>query len=149
MNLNLFRHLHPHARIWFVTTLVLIAVMFVNPRVEYIVHPPKSEVIVYYENDYQRYAIGQLTKQNKLEQYPCLHELWQRESNWRPASLNKSSHASGIAQLLPSTWQNLKLKPSKDGMRQIDAGLKYIDQHYGKTRGICKAYAHHLALGWY
>lgn len=145
----MFKHIHPHARIWFITVAILIIVLLVNPRVEYVVHPPKSEVIAYYNNDYQKYAIGQLVKQNKLEQYPCLFELWMRESNWRPAAVNKRSKASGIAQLQPSTWKLLKLQPTKDGFKQVDAGLKYLDRHYGTTRGICKAYAHHLALGWY
>jgi len=147
--MNLFKHLHPHARIWFITVLILIGVLFVNPRVEYVVHPPKSEVIAYYTNEYQHFAIGELIKQDKLEQYPCLYELWQRESNWRPAALNKSSHASGIAQLKPSTWKILNVKPTKDGFKQVTLGLRYIDRHYGKTGGICRAYAHHLAMGWY
>ena len=147
--MNLFKHINPHGRIWFITVLALIAVLFVNPRVEYVVHPPKSEVVAYYNNEYQHYAIGELIKQNKLEQYPCLYELWMRESNWRPAALNKQSHASGIAQLKPVTWNILKIKPTKDGFKQVNAGLKYIDRHYGTTGGICKAYAHHLAMGWY
>lgn len=144
-----FKHFHPHARIWFVTVLVLIGVLVVNPRVQYIVHPPKSELIAYYKNEYQHYALQKLIQQDKLEQYPCLMELWTRESNWRPAALNKQSKASGIAQLLPSTWNNIKVKPTKDGFKQIDAGLKYIEHRYGKTGGICRAYAHHLAEGWY
>jgi len=147
--MNLFKHINPHGRIWFITVIVLIVVLGVNPRVEYVVHPPKSEVVAYYNNEYQHYAIGELVKQNKLEQYPCLYELWMRESNWRPAALNKQSHASGIAQLKPSTWNILKIKPTKDGFKQVNAGLKYIDRHYGMTGGICKAYAHHLAMGWY
>jgi membrane-bound lytic murein transglycosylase MltF len=106
-------------------------------------------VIAYYDNEYQRHAIQRLTEQNKLEQYPCLFELWMEESNWRPESRNKSSNASGIAQLMPATWKLLKVKPTADGFKQVDVGLRYIDRHYGKTRGICKAYAHHLAKGWY
>ena len=144
-----FKHFHPHARIWFITVLALIGVLFINPRVEYIVHPPKSEVIAYYKNEYQQYAIQQLVKQDKLEQYPCLMELWTRESNWRPKALNKQSKALGIAQLLPETWRNIKIKPTNDGFKQVDAGLKYIDHHYGESGGICRAYAHHLARGWY
>lgn len=147
--MNLFKHINPHGRIWFLTVLTLIGVLIVNPRVQYVVHPPKSEVIAYYNNEFQHYAIGQLIKQNKLEQYPCLYELWNRESNWRPAAHNRNGGAYGIAQLKPSTWAILKIKPTKDGFKQVDAGLKYIDRHYGTTGGICRAYAHHLAVGWY
>ena len=107
----------------------------------------EGTVIAYYENDYQRYAIDLLTETNRLEQWPCLHDMWQRESNWRPAALNKSSHASGIAQLKPITWRIIKFKQSDDGYRQVEAGLKYIGRHYGGN--ICGAYAHHLAKGWY
>jgi hypothetical protein len=145
----MFKHIHPHARIWMATVVILGIFLVFNPRVQIISHAPKGQVIAYYDNEYQRHAIQRLTEQNKLEQYPCLYELWTEESNWRPASINKSSKASGIAQLMPATWKLLKVKPTTDGFKQVDVGLRYIDRHYGKTRGICKAYAHHLAKGWY
>jgi len=145
----MFKHIHPHARLWFITVIILGIFLIFNPRVTMVSHAPKGTLIAYYDNDYQRYAVEQLIKQNKIEQYPCLYELWTKESNWRPAALNKSSKASGIAQLKPSTWENIKVQPSHDGYAQVLAGLKYIDQHYGKKNSICKAYAHHLALGWY
>lgn len=141
------KSIHPHARIWIVTAIGLaVALVVTQPTV--LIHQPKGRLIAYYENDYQRYAIDQLTKKDKLEQYPCLYELWKRESNWRPKAKNKTSSAMGIPQLLSGTWKNIGLKPTWDGYKQIDAGLTYIDRHYGKG-GICKAYAHHLAKGWY
>lgn len=106
-------------------------------------------VVAYYHNDYQRYAIEELIKSDQLEQYPCLHELWTKESNWRPKALNKSSHAYGIAQLLPVTWKLVGFKQTDDGYAQVDAGLAYIQRKYGKGGSICRAYAHHLAKGWY
>jgi hypothetical protein len=145
----MFKHIHPHARLWIATVVVLGIFLVFNPRVQIIAHAPKGEVVAYYTNEYQRHAIQRLTEQDKLEQYHCLYELWTEESNWRPAALNKSSKASGIAQLMPRTWKILKVKPTKDGFKQVDTGLLYIDRHYGKTGGICKAYAHHLAKGWY
>jgi hypothetical protein len=145
----MFKHIHPHARLWIATVVILGIFLVFNPRVQITSHAPKGEVIAYYHNEYQRYAIQVLTERNQLEQYPCLYELWTEESNWRPAALNKSSKASGIAQLMPATWKLLKVKPTADGFKQVDIGLRYIDRHYGKTRGICKAYAHHLAKGWY
>ena len=145
----MFKHIHPHARLWIATVLVLGIFLIFNPRVQIIAHAPKGEVVAYYTNEYQRHAIQRLIEQDKLEQYHCLYELWTEESNWRPAALNKSSKASGIAQLMPATWKLLKVKPTADGFKQVDIGLRYIDRHYGKTGGICKAYAHHLAKGWY
>ena len=142
------KQIHPHARLWIVTATILgILLVLKTPARQYVM-PEQGQLVAYYENDYQRYAIDKLIKQNNLEQYPCLHELWIKESQWTPTSVNKHSKASGIAQLLPSTWKILKIKPTKDGYKQVDAGLKYIDRHYGKG-AICKAYAHHLAKGWY
>ena len=143
------RQIHPHARLW-IATVVILGILFVfNPRVQIVTDAPKGEVIAYYNNEYQRYAIQLLTEQNKLEQYPCLYELWMQESNWRPKALNKSSKAMGIAQFMPQTWENVKVKPTWDGKKQVMAGLLYIDRRYGKTNGICRAYAHHLAKNWY
>jgi membrane-bound lytic murein transglycosylase MltF len=143
------RDIHPHARIWIVTAVGLaVALVVTQPTV--LTHQPEGRVIAHYENDYQRYAIDQLTKQDKLEQWSCLYELWKLESNWRPKAKNKQSSAMGIPQLLDSTWENIGLKPSWNGRKQIDAGLKYIDRRYGESgNNICRAYAHHLAKGWY
>jgi hypothetical protein len=148
--LNDLRHIHPHARLWIVTAIVLGLLFVLREPATFIMKPPHGKVIAYYENDYQRYAIDQLTKQDKLEQWSCLYELWQRESNWRPSAKNKQSSAMGIPQLLNSTWKNIGLKPTWDGNRQVDAGLKYLEHRYGKKgNNICRAYAHHLAKGWY
>ena len=147
--MNLFKHIHPHARIWIATVVILGIFLVFNPRVQITSHAPKGEVVAYYNNEYQRYAIQRLIELDKLEQYQCLHELWMRESNWRPKAKNKESSAMGIPQLLDSTWKNIGVKPTKDGFKQVDAGLLYIDRKFGKNGGICRAYAHHLAKGWY
>lgn len=144
---NDLRQIHPHARLWIATVIILGLILVLKPASKFMA-PPHGKVIAYYQNDYQRYALDKLIERNQLEQYPCLYELWIKESNWRPQALNKSSKASGIAQLKPSTWRNINTIPTQDGYKQVDAGLKYIDRHYGKN-SICKAYAHHLAMGWY
>lgn len=143
------RKIHPHARLWIITAIILGLLLVLKTPAREIVSPPHTKLIVYYTNDYQRYAIERLTIMDDLEQYPCLIELWNRESHWRPKALNRKSKASGIAQLTPDTWQILNIKPTTDGYKQVDAGLKYIERHYGKTGAICRAYAHHLAKGWY
>ena len=144
---NDLRQIHPHARLWIATAIILGLVLVLKPASPFTT-PPYGKIVAYYQNDYQRYAIDKLMKQDDLEQYACLYELWTEESNWRPKAVNKSSHALGIAQLMPRTWKILKIKPTSNGYRQVDAGLAYIDRHYGKG-AICKAYAHHLAKGWY
>jgi hypothetical protein len=146
LNLKL---IHPHARLWIVTVLILGFIFVLKTPARQYVLPEHGRLIAYYQNDYQRYAIDKLIQQDNLEQYPCLYELWTKESNWRPKAMNKHGGAMGIAQLKPSTWRVLKLKPTTNGYRQVDAGLKYIDRHYGETGGVCRAYAHWLAEGWY
>ena len=146
--LSNLRQIHPHARLWIATAIILGLILCLKPAARFIA-PPYGKVIAYYQNDYQRYALDKLIEQDNMEEYSCLYELWIKESNWRPKALNKSSHASGIAQLKPSTWRILGLKPTTDGYHQVDAGLAYIKRHYGKNGGICRAYAHHLAIGWY
>ena len=144
------RTIHPHARLWIITAIILGLILVLKTSTgQQLITPPHGKVIAYYKNDYQRYAIDKLVEHDNLEQYPCLYELWTLESNWRPQALNKSSKAMGIAQLLPSTWKLIKVKPTINGYEQVDAGLKYIKRHYGDKGGICRAYAHHLAKGWY
>lgn len=142
------RQIHPHARLWIITAIALGLLFILKEPAQQLVKPPHGKVIAYYQNEYQRHAIDRLVEMNMLEQYPCLYELWMRESNWRPEAKNKKSSAYGIPQLLNSTWKNIKVKPTSDGMKQVDAGLRYIKHRYG-TNGVCKAYAHHLAKGWY
>ena len=153
---NDLRHIHPHARLWIVTAITLgLLFVFKEPvqkieqqKIEQIVMPPNGKVVAYYQNDYQRHAIDKLIEQDNLEQYSCLYELWMRESNWRPEAKNKKSSAYWIPQLLNSTWKNIKVKPTRNGYKQVDAGLRYIKHRYG-NKGVCRAYAHHLAKGWY
>jgi hypothetical protein len=142
------RQIHPHARLWIATALILGLILVLKTPPVFI-EPPHGKVVAYYQNDYQRYAVDKLIEKNQLEQYSCLYELWMQESNWRPKALNKSSGALGIAQLMPDTWVNINMKPTLNGYRQVDAGLAYIQRKYGKTGGICRAYAHHLAKNWY
>ena len=157
--ISVLRHIHPHARLWIVSAITLGILLVINTPVEKTVDTPvektvkiykqpQGRVVAYYNNDYQRYAVDKLIQMDMLEQYPCLFELWTKESNWRPKARNKSSGALGIAQLMPETWVNINTKPTLNGYKQVDAGLAYIERKYGK-KGICRAYAHHLAKNWY
>ena len=144
--------LTPSGRLWVVTVIVFVLAIALFPRDSRSVVPFKQkemsgQVVAYYTNDYQRYAIDQLTKDGRLEQWSCLHDLWTRESNWRPNALNKTSKAAGIAQFMPVTWGLVGYKQTEDGYLQVDAGLAYIERKYGGN--ICKAYASNLSRGWY
>ncbi len=81
------------------------------------------------------------------DQWSCLNNLWQRESNWNPYAQNPSSGAYGIPQSLPgnkmasagSDWQT-------NPATQIDWGLGYIQARYGSP---CAAWGHSQSVGWY
>lgn len=81
------------------------------------------------------------------DQYSCLYNLWQRESNWNVYAQNRSSGAYGIPQALPGSkmatagadWQT-------NPVTQISWGLGYISGRYGTP---CGAWAHSESVGWY
>ena len=96
----------------------------------------------------KEYALRQLMAMGwDSDQYSCLVNLWERESNWRVNARNQSSGAYGIPQSLPGT------KMASEGgdwltnpETQIRWGLKYIKGRYGSA---CGAFAHSNKFGWY
>jgi len=80
------------------------------------------------------------------QDYSCLYDLWQRESNWNVYAENPSG-AYGIPQSLPgnkmasagSDWQT-------DPTTQIKWGLGYIKAQYGNP---CAAWDFEEANGYY
>jgi hypothetical protein len=80
-------------------------------------------------------------------QWPCLYDLWQRESGWNVYAENGASGAYGIPQSLPgdkmasagADWQT-------DAATQIRWGLGYIKSVYGTP---CAAWQNELNVGSY
>jgi hypothetical protein len=80
-------------------------------------------------------------------QWPCLYDLWERESSWNVYAENAESGAYGIPQSLPgdkmasagADWET-------DAATQIDWGLGYIKSVYGTP---CSAWANEEADGFY
>jgi hypothetical protein len=80
-------------------------------------------------------------------QYPCLYDLWQRESGWNVYAQNAASGAYGIPQSLPgdkmatagADWQT-------NAATQIRWGLGYIKSVYGTP---CGAWANEENYGYY
>ena len=70
----------------------------------------------------------------------CFRNILMAESNMRPAALNHHSGAKGVGQLLSSTYQNIGLKHSNDGLAQVVASLSYISRHYGGKNSVCTAW---------
>jgi hypothetical protein len=80
-------------------------------------------------------------------QFPCLNDIYMRESGWRVTAENGESGAYGIPQALPGDkmasagpdWQT-------DAATQIKWGLGYIQGRYGTP---CGAWSFWQAHGWY
>jgi len=83
---------------------------------------------------------------NAKQQFPCLNDIWMRESGWRVNAYNASG-AYGIPQALPGSkmatagadWQT-------NPATQITWGLGYIKGRYGSP---CGAWSFWQANGWY
>ena len=82
----------------------------------------------------------------KKGQFSCLDKLWTQESHWNPKARNKSSGAYGIAQFMPTTWGNYKVKKTSNGVKQVEYGLHYISVRYHLP---CRAWYHEQKFGWY
>ena len=68
-------------------------------------------------------------------QWNALDQLVSHESSWNPQADNPTSTAYGLFQFLDSTRQNYGLPLNASPRRQVQAGLKYIDDRYDDPRG--------------
>jgi len=80
------------------------------------------------------------------EQYSCLTKLIGRESAWKITAQNPTSTASGLGQLLNSTYSSLGMKKSDSGISQLVATLSYISRRHSHP---CGAWKHFQEKGWY
>ena len=81
------------------------------------------------------------------DQWPCLYNLWMRESGWRTTAGNPSSGAYGIPQALPaSKMATYGEDYLTNASVQITWGLNYIKGRYGTP---CGAWSSFQAKGWY
>jgi hypothetical protein len=85
--------------------------------------------------NYKLYAHNQL---KDWDQFICLVELYERESNWSPVARNGSHF--GIPQGRSTYLAKVGYK------KQIDWGLRYIFNRYQTP---CKAWSHFKAKGWH
>ncbi|GIJ19594.1 lytic transglycosylase domain-containing protein [Micromonospora lutea] len=83
----------------------------------------------------------------KIDQFPCLDKLWNKESGWNHKARNPSSGAYGIPQAYPGSkmssvgddWQT-------NPVTQIKWGLGYIKGRYSTP---CGAWTHSQNKGYY
>jgi hypothetical protein len=80
-------------------------------------------------------------------QWPCLYDLWQRESGWNVYATNAASGAYGIPQSLPGDkMASAGADWASDATTQIRWGLGYIKSVYGTP---CGAWSNEEAYGYY
>ena len=80
------------------------------------------------------------------KQYGCLAKLLGKESAWKSTAKNPTSSASGIGQLLSSTYKNLGMRKTDAGVSQLVATLAYISRRHLHP---CGALKHFQNKGWY
>lgn len=103
--------------------------------------PAIPEMIVYKERpplmqvDAKQVARELLT----VKDFKCFTKLMGKESAWKDKK-NPTSSASGVGQLLDSTYKNLGMKRSDSTVAQTVAALAYIGRKYG-SGGPCAAWA--------
>jgi hypothetical protein len=85
--------------------------------------------------NYKLYAHNQL---KDWDQFICLVELYEKESNWSPLARNGSHY--GIPQGRSTYLAKVGYK------KQIRWGLRYIEHRYQTP---CKAWSHFKAKGWH
>lgn len=78
------------------------------------------------------------------QSYKCWSAIVKAESHFNTKARNVYSGASGIGQLLKSTYASLGMKPSADGTAQLVAMLAYVNRRFGGTNALCSAYKYHL-----
>lgn len=80
------------------------------------------------------------------KQYSCLAKLIGKESAWKSEAQNPTSTASGLGQLLDSTYDRLGMEKSNSGVAQLVATLSYIHRRHVTP---CGAWKHFQKNGWY
>ena len=78
----------------------------------------------------------------------CFRKVLTKESHFNAFAKNPFSSASGVGQLLNSTYQNLGLRKTNDYLAQVVATLSYIGERYGSA-GTCGAWKHEVRFNWY
>jgi hypothetical protein len=80
------------------------------------------------------------------KQFSCFTKLIGKESAWNPKAENPISTASGIGQMLDTTYSSLGMKKSKAEVAQLLATLSYISRRHVTP---CNAWEHFKLKGWY
>lgn len=80
------------------------------------------------------------------KQFSCFTKLIGKESAWNPKAENPNSTASGIGQMLDTTYSSLGMKKSNAGVAQLVGTLSYISRRWVHP---CNAWENFKNKGWY
>lgn len=80
------------------------------------------------------------------DQFACFTKLIGKESAWNPKAQNPTSTASGIGQMLDSTYSSLGMEKSNAAVAQLVATLSYISRRHVTP---CGAWRHFQKNNWY
>ena len=79
----------------------------------------------------------------------CFKRVLMKETHrFNVFARNPQTGATGVGQLLASTYYNLGFRKSNNAIAQTVASLAYISERYGSA-GPCGAWKHELKFGWY
>ena len=106
-----------------------------------------QEVLVYRTNTVRIMTIDVKQIARELltpSAFKCWVGIVRAESHFDSNAKNPNSTASGMAQLLDSTYRAIGMKPSTNPSAQFISQLAYISRHYGGNNGLCNAYHNEL-----
>ena len=70
----------------------------------------------------------------------CFRAIINAESHFNPNAQNPYSSASGVGQLLDSTYKILGLRKTSDPLGQVVASLAHISRRFGGANSVCNAW---------
>ena len=119
---------------------ILVATFFLifsSPRVESQTTIVEKQYITVTDQERIDLFINELLT---LKSASCFRAILNHESHMNPLAKNPYSSASGVGQLLNSTYKNLGLRKTNDALAQVVATLSYISRHYGGVNSTCSAW---------
>ena len=122
---------HAVLAVYFVSTAVVVTAL--NDEKKIII---QKQVVLGDEKKVITTFIDQLLEPKSAK---CFKALLMKESSMNSRAKNPRSSASGVGQLLTSTYKNIGMRHSDDALAQTVAALAYVGRHYGSS-GPCGAW---------
>ena len=119
---------------------ILVATFFLifsSPRVESQTVIVEKQYITVTDHERINLFISELLTPKSAK---CFRAIINAESHFNPNAQNPYSSASGVGQLLDSTYKTLGLRKTNDPLGQVVASLSYVSRHYGGANSTCTAW---------